>query len=127
MAVVALVEDTEIAHLDHIVDQFLAEFLVGRAEEVLVLETEVELEGEHRGGGEAGHAEALQRLHDGPAFSSRQRAKHVIIVHHLPETQSSFQVMAEHVSHTEDSVEDGVGIGQRCICTNRGVLLQPTL
>ena len=83
VAVVALVEDTEIAHLDDVVDKFLPEFAVGRAEEVFVFETEFVLHADHYGGGEAGHAKALQRLHDGPAFSRRKYLKHVVIVHHL--------------------------------------------
>lgn len=46
-AAVAGVEHAEIAHPEHIVDEPGAAFHVGLAEEILVLEPEVVLEGEH--------------------------------------------------------------------------------
>lgn len=84
---VAGVEDAEVTHLDHVVDELGAAFHVGLAEEVLVLKAEVEAEGEHGGGGEAAHAKALQRLHGAAALSRRQLPQHIVVVHHLPEAQ----------------------------------------
>ena len=124
---VARVEDAEIAHLDDIVDELLAHFAVGRAEEVFVLEPEFVLHADHDGGGEAAHAQTLQRLVYGPALSRRQCPEHVVVIHHLPQTDASYDVVAEHVRHAEDGVETGVRIDQRLAFLERGVLLQPAL
>lgn len=105
MADVARVEDAEVTHLDHIVDELCAALMVGLAEEVLVFEPEVVLESEHGGGGEAAHAETLQRLHDGPTLSSRQLAHYIVVIHHLPQAESPYEIMPVHVSQAENGIE----------------------
>ncbi len=120
------VQDAEIAHVVKVVDELGTSFHVGLAEEELVLEAEVVLEGEHRGGGEAAHAQTLQRLEGLAALSRRQLPQHIVVVHHLPEAESAGEVMAIHVRHAEDGVEEGRGVADGGF-GNGGMTLAPAL
>ena len=112
LAVIARVEDAEIAHLDHIVDEFWAALTVGLAEEILVFEPEVVLEGEHGGGGEAAHAQTFQRLHGRPAPGRRQLFQHVVIIHHLPQAEPAYEIMPVHMRHAEYGIERDVWVAK---------------
>lgn len=127
VAAVAWVEDSKIAHLNDVIDEFLAELAVGRAEEVLILEAELMLHADHCGGGEAVHTQTLQRLEYGPALGRRQIAQHIVIIHHLSQAYASHDIVAEHVCKAENGVEAGIWIDESLSFPERGVFLEPTL
>lgn len=114
LSVIARIKDAEIAHPDHIVNEPGTTLTVRLAEEVLVFEPEVVLEGEHSGGGEAAHTQTLQCLNDRLAPGRWQISQHVVIIHHLPKSQSANEIMPVHMRHTEDGIEQGVWITKRC-------------
>lgn len=55
-AEIAPVKGAEVAHGYHVLDEYAAAFQVGLAKEIFVLETEVELQCHHSGGGEMPHS-----------------------------------------------------------------------
>ena len=112
LSTIARIKNAEIAHLDHVLDESWTAFSIRLAEEILVFEPKVVLEGEHGGGGEAAHAQTLQRLHGRPALFSRQISQHVEIIHHLPKSQPANEIMPVHMRHAEYSIEGGVRVDE---------------
>lgn len=117
---VARVEDAEVSHLQGFLKELGSMLSIRRAEEVFFLKPEGFCQNIHDSGRKTAHSEAFKLSEYIDSFFCFKLLQDEVIVQHLPEADAAFEVVAEHVRHTENGVEACVRRRQRLVGADGG-------